>query len=143
MIGQEPQGKDRRIHKRIPALFSLMFSVKAPFEVHVQFGGRNMDAIAQDICEGGVGMLTNDAIPIGTRVSVTFKIFNQSENTGRGNYRVFELLGDVRYSMLTKDTDYRLGVQFVNTTEEDRQFIKNYVQDNKLKPSQSKLAGRE
>ena len=135
-MGQEPQGRDRRVYKRIPASFSLMFSVKAPFEVRILFGGKNIDAIAQDISEGGVGMLTNGVIPIGARVSVTFKIFDKSESVSEGHYKVFELFGDVRYSR-AQDTDCRLGVQFVDVSEDERKFLANYVQSNDLKPSES------
>ena len=134
---QEPQGKDRRIYKRIYASFGLMFNVKSPFEVRVQFGERDVDAIAVDIGEGGIGMLTNGVIPIGTRVEMKFKIFNESEHELQGSYRAFELQGDVRYSVVTRESDYRLGVQFVIVTAEERQFLTDYVRANNLRPSQN------
>ena len=134
---QEPQGKDRRIFKRIYASFGLMFNVRSPFEVRVQFGEKDVDAIAVDIGEGGIGMLTNGVIPIGTRVELKFKIFNDSVHELEGSYRSFELQGDVRYSVVTKESDYRLGVQFGSVTEEERKFLIDYVRANNLRPTES------
>ena len=131
-----PQGRDRRESERIVSEFTLLFSVKAPFEVRVQFGEKEVDAVAQDIGEGGLALITNGVIPIGTRIQLKFKIFNDAAYTEDESFRSFDLQGDVRYSKITKETDYRLGIQFVDIVPAERTFISNYIKSNKLRPSE-------
>ena len=120
-------GEDRRTFKRAAASFILSFSVKAPSEVSAQYAGRELDAIAQDIGEGGIGLLTNGVIPVGARLSMKFKIFNEPEYMDDKSHRAFELEGDVRSSLITEETDYRLGVEFVSVSEDERRFLTNFV----------------
>ncbi len=128
--------RDRRIFKRLPTTLLLMFRVKAPFEVHLQLGGKDVEAVAQDISVGGLGIFTNHKIPSGARVSVKFRISNDAAALEKDKYRTFELDGDVRYAIAVKEEmDYRLGIQFVRVSDADRSFITSYIRTNQLMPS--------
>ena len=123
-------GKERRKFERVGTSFSLMFGVKSPFEVQLKLGARELDAVTQDISEGGLCMWTNYNIPIGARLNIKFKLFNDVN----GAHRSFELFGDVCYCGQDRGSDYRIGVEFSGVTPEDHRFISEYIRMNKLEP---------
>jgi hypothetical protein len=131
---QSQSGAERRKFKRAPVSFTVLYRVKAPFAVRIQLGNRECDAIAQDIGEGGIGLVTNYEIAVGAVVDLKFNIYYERQIAGEENYRAFELDGDVRYCRtLPKEAGYRLGICFMNNATDDRNFISNYIKSQGLK----------
>lgn len=126
---------DRRKHKRIPDSFPVMFRVRAPFAVSVQFGQRSLDAIARDISEGGVGLYAGHDLPAHSLVGLQFKIRNESAALEADRRRAFDIGGEVRYCAVTDEKCYRLGVLFTSIQEADRRFIAQYIKSQVLRPS--------
>jgi hypothetical protein len=46
-------GKEKRVHKRPPVAFNVLYSVKSPFLVRIRVGLSSHTAMAHDIAEGG------------------------------------------------------------------------------------------
>lgn len=116
---------ERRQYKRAPVNFDLLYKVQLPAAVRVQLGKMERPAIAQDISEGGMGLLTNFQIPPDALLKVKFSLADW-DHSGKRQTRVFELDVQVCYCMPVKNA-YRLGVSFVNIVLSDRLFISNYV----------------
>ena len=110
---------NRRVFKRVPTSFLLTFNLNA----------RPVDAVAQDISEGGLCVFSPHELPEGSRLNLKFKIFNDAEPVESQQVRQLEVQGKVRYSIL-EDADYRMGIEFLNVPEADRRFIANFVETN-------------
>ena len=128
---------DRRIFRRAATSLLMSYRVNTPLAANAALGGQEVDAVAQDISENGLGVFTNHRIPTGARIHMRFKVFNHSAVLEKHRYRALELDGDVRYAIMTdRETDYRLGIQFLGATETDLDFFSDYVQTNQLDSSQ-------
>ena len=133
--------RDRRRFKRIADSFFVTYKVKSPSTVRIRLGDKECDALAQDIGEAGVGLLTNYEIPSDALLNLKFTIFNDAYTTEKDRSRKFELEGEVRYKVYTDDKSYRLGICFVTISAMDRDFIANYVRVQELKPGSDKADG--
>jgi c-di-GMP-binding flagellar brake protein YcgR len=126
--GQGDGWEDRRQFKRVADSFPLMYRVREPISVRLRFGNRELEGIACDIGAGGMGVLTNHEVPVHTLVEVRFKLYLGDLSVNGENQRLFDLSGEIRYSLFTTDKSYRLGVCFVRCAPSDRDYIWEYVQ---------------
>ena len=125
--------KDRRMFKRMADSFFVTYQVRYPFKVRIRLGAEECVAVAQDIGEGGIGVLTSHNVPSNVLLTTHFTIRNDRESQDKS--RVFELPGDVRYKIYAKkDKAYRIGICFFNVSKADRNFIANYITTQDLKP---------
>jgi hypothetical protein len=116
---------EKRKFKRIPVNFDLLYKVQLPTAVSLKMGNIERPAIAQDISEGGLGLLTNFDIPPEALLKVKFSIADRNAS-GRKKTQNFELDVQVCYCLRAKNA-YRLGVSFLNIVLSDRLFISNYI----------------
>ena len=136
-MANEKNANERRRHKRVPDFFMIAYRVRSPFTVRIRFGEKECDAVAQDIGEGGLGLVTNYEIPIDTRVQLKFTIYNPLADDESRRLRKFEPEGEVRFGTFVKGKDYRCGVQFLQISMADRLFISEYVKSQGLKPDEA------
>ena len=129
-----PNDQDRRMFKRILDSFFVTYRIQSPFEVRIRLGDKECDAIAQDISEAGLGLLTNHGIPPSALVNLKFIIFNHASLIDENRSRRFELEGEVRYKTDSENNSYRLGVRFRSLSDADRNFITDYVRAQTLNP---------
>jgi c-di-GMP-binding flagellar brake protein YcgR len=93
----------------------------------MQVGDKEIDALAMDISGGGMALLTNYEIPVATIVTVKFIIVNDRAIIAAKRSRSIEVQGEVRYCSLTNQKAYRLGVRFIDLTDDDRRFIDEFI----------------
>lgn len=127
--------KEHRENKRAPTPVTVLYTVRAPFEVRIRIGNSDCSAIAQDIGEGGMGLLMNRDLPVDSLLALKFTILNDLAFKTEEHRRTFELDAQVRNCLLIEKTDYRLGVRFISISESDRAFIISYVKSNALTPN--------
>jgi len=128
MKQREKKGIERRQFKRVIASFSVVCKVHAPLAMSMNIGGKDVDAIALDVSEGGVAVLSNYDIPVGSIVMLKFIMFNEAAKIRAERSRMIEIQGEARYSVLTKEKSYRLGIRFMNISSEDRSFIAKFIE---------------
>jgi c-di-GMP-binding flagellar brake protein YcgR len=126
-------GAERREFKRLSDSFLVMYRVKSPFEVRIKFGERELDAVASDISEGGLGLTATHEIPTATMLQLKFSIYNDFSLNKEDNYRAFDLEGNVRYCRVIQGASYQIGIRFVSASPSDRQFIVHYIETNALR----------
>jgi PilZ domain len=124
--------EEKREHKRLPVSFPVLWTVKTPFMVRVRIGDSIHSAVAQDIGEGGMALLTNFEIPVDTLLSLKFTIVNEVILSSQDCMHYFELDAQVCYSARTEGNAYRIGVSFLNILPSGRLFIVNYIRTNAL-----------
>jgi len=124
--------KEKRKHKRVPVFFAMLYAVKLPMAVRIHVGGLERPAVAQDIGEGGLALLTNFEIPIDSLLVVKFTLANQAASSIQERTRSFELDSQVCYCLPAESGSFRLGVNFVNIAPLESLFISNYIKANAL-----------
>jgi hypothetical protein len=129
-------GRDeKRQHKRVSVSFAMLYKVKLPIAVRMFTGGRERPAVALDIGEGGLALLTNFEIPVDSLLAVKFTITNDAILNSPERTRSFELDSQVCYCTPAQNGSYRLGVSFVNIVSSESLFISNYISANGLTES--------
>jgi len=123
---------EKRKHKRLPAAFIVMYTVRIPFTVRIIIGNSDCSAVAQDIAEEGMALLASFEIPVGALLSLRFDIINDAVSSRDNRRHSFELDAQVRNSRLVRKNTYRLGVSFVNILPAERAFIADYIKVNTL-----------
>ncbi len=125
--------RDRRLFKRVQDSFFVTYELKYPFNVHLEFKDKELDALAQDLSEAGIGLLTNYEIPPDVRLNLKFTLFNEDAVGEQNKSRAFELEAQIRYQVLTQKNAYRLGLSFMKLSSDDRAFIAAYIKIQSLK----------
>jgi hypothetical protein len=124
--------EETRRRARVEDSFPLKLTVRAPHSLRMQLGPE-IDAVAGDIGTGGVGMYSNAEMPSDAILDLTFKISGDSTAGNSGKDRYFDLSGRVSYSVRMPDGGCRLGVSFLNISDDDVAFIRNYVGSRTVK----------
>jgi len=125
-------GEEHRKNKRMLTAVTVLYTIRAPFPVRIRFGNSDCSAIAQDIGERGMGLLTNHDLPVDSLLALKFTILNDFAFKKEDKRRTFELDAQVRNCLLVEKTTYRLGVCFVSISESNRAYIANFVKTNAL-----------
>lgn len=98
----------------------------SPFEERINFGEKEKDAIANDLCEDGLSLSTDYPLPVGTGILLKFRLLSGKAGlSDEERSRKFQTQGEVRNSTRTKDRSYRVGVRFTGLSQADRLFIAN------------------
>ena len=126
-MSENYSGENRRKFERIPVTFAVFYRVNSPLHIRMQVGDKEVDALAIDISEGGMALLTNYEIPASTIVTVKFIIVNDKAVSAAKRSRSINVQGEVRYSSLTNRKAYRLGVKFIDLSDDDREFIGEFT----------------
>lgn len=126
-MSEKPTGIEKRKFKRVKVSFTVVYEVNSPLSVRMKVNNKEVNAIALDLSEGGIAVLTSYDIPKSTSVKVKFIIFNENAINNEKRSRSIEVKGDVRYSNLTKEKAFRIGICFVDISSEDRIFIADFV----------------
>lgn len=127
--------QEQRKNKRVLSSVTVLYSVRIPFPVRMRIGDSDCSAVAQDIGEGGMGLLTNRYLPVECLLGLRFTILNDFASKKEDQSHTFELDALVRNCLRVEETNYRLGVCFVSISEPDRAYIASYVKSNALTPN--------
>jgi hypothetical protein len=126
------ENTEKRQFKRVPVSFDMLYTVKLPIAVRMYTGGCERPAVARDIGEGGLALLTNFEIPVDALLLLKFAITNDAVMSNEERTRNFELDGQVCYCRPLENGSWQLGVSFVNIVNSERLFISNYIWINAL-----------
>lgn len=126
-MSEAKQGAENRRHRRVPVTFAVVYTVESPFELRLEIGKREIDAIANDLSVSGLSLMTNYQIPTGAVITMHFKLMNKAAVLEEDRVRKFALQGEARYSFFGKEKAYRVGILFLNLTPADRDFIARCV----------------
>jgi c-di-GMP-binding flagellar brake protein YcgR len=120
---------DRRNHKRAQVSFNVFYRIDSPLEIRIRIGDKEFAAVAIDIGEGGMALLTNHDIPAPGRVSMNFTMYNDKAATPDERRKSAAVVGEIRYcSAQPKEKAYRIGIRYLDLSREDRSFIAKFVQ---------------
>lgn len=119
----DASGREKRQYVRVDISFPVLFLVRAPLDVRVDFGDVPAKGMAEDLSEGGMAFVCDFPVPENTILNVKFSLLNVEISPVP---RAFDLNGDVRYRS-PRDRKYRIGLRFQSVLEEDRQALVRYI----------------
>jgi c-di-GMP-binding flagellar brake protein YcgR len=125
-------GDERRKFRRQGASFTVFYRVNSPSAVRIKIGEREIIALASDISEGGMAIATDCEIPAISIITIKFVMLNDLAFDSGNRSRSITVEGEVRHNKVDREgREYKIGVNFIGLSEEDRRFIKNFVTENK------------
>ena len=125
---------ERRKFKREDISVIVVYKVDSPLDVRVMVKDKEVNAVALNLCEAGIALLTNYEIPASTIVAIRFLISKDATIRKGERYRTIEIKGEVCYNRFIKEEKaYRLGIRFINISDKERNFIANFIK-HKLIP---------
>ncbi|MFH0827069.1 MAG: PilZ domain-containing protein [Candidatus Omnitrophota bacterium] len=125
-------GAERRRFTRLPVSFTIFYRVNAPAVIRIKVADREIIALASDISEGGMAIVTDCEIPVVSVITVKFVMLNDKAFDSSKQSQSVTIRGEVCYNTVEKQgREYRMGVNFLDLSEENRRFICNFVSDNK------------
>jgi c-di-GMP-binding flagellar brake protein YcgR len=127
MEKDKSSGIERRRFKRLRVNFTVVYQVDRPLVARMTLGWRKeVEALMQDLSEGGMAIVTDYNIPSETILSIKFTLINLSLSSEK-RIRIMRMTGQVRYNMPTNRKEHRLGVCFLEIDQEDRLAIADFV----------------
>jgi c-di-GMP-binding flagellar brake protein YcgR len=121
-------GQERRRFKRVEVNFTVLYKVNSPLEVRMRIGDTDINALALDISEGGMAILIDYDVPASSIATVKFIMLNENTISTESRTRSIIVQGEVRYNFwMEKKREYRLGIKFTGLSDDDRNFIANFV----------------
>ena len=121
-------GAERRKFERSSVNFSVYYRVNLPIVIRMRIGGKEFGALATDISEGGMALLMLQEAPGVEAVTVKFALVNETAVSFETQLRSIEVMAKVCYKLFVHEKNaYRLGLEFLNLSDTDRQFIKQFT----------------
>ena len=130
------EGKNRRSAERIDAAFTLAYSVEKSCPLRISLGlVDDLDALMINLSDSGVAIITKHELPLGTKLYLKFNVIDL-HSTGDDRRRHMEITGEVISDAILSDgsprISHRIGLRFVNISNEDKIAINNFVKRNKF-----------
>lgn len=132
-MGSPYAGEERRRFKRTPVSFTVFYKVNSPVEIRIKVQDKEFIALAADISEGGIAILTDSEVPPVSVITVKFVMLDDKAHSTDKRSNSITVQGEVRYNLATREgREYRMGISFLNLSAESRRFIYNFIAANKL-----------
>ncbi len=121
-------GRDRRRFRRTKDAATIFYHIKSPANVFMQYGGAEFNAIATDISQDGIGLLSSHELPLHTVLAIRFVLLDTQSTDYNERMKSIEVEGEVKYIVFAvKEKSFRVGAQFMNLTKEHKDFISLFV----------------
>ncbi len=122
-------GPERRKFKRVNVNFTLIYRVGASLSAQIAIeGNTDIDALMLDLSQVGLAFLTNYSIPQETNIMLKFTLINFSSNI-EGSTVKLDVVGKVVSNIKIKEREYRIGINFIQITQEDKDAIAEFVRN--------------
>jgi c-di-GMP-binding flagellar brake protein YcgR len=118
---------ERRKHKRLKIHLEVAYRIDRPPFARISIGENEIEALALDLSEGGIAILTEHDIPVTSLLSIELFLGNPPHKTGTKTYEAIKTKGKVRSNIVTEKGRHRLGISFEELEEEDRTKVANFV----------------
>lgn len=131
-MNNQYSGIEKRKFKRVPVNFILSYKVNSPLEIRIRTKDREVEAVAADISEGGMGVYTDYEIIPASILTEKFLMINDKAVSSFDRSRQILVRGEVRYNVFVDEKRaFRFGLQFIGLSAEDRHFLFEFVSASK------------
>jgi c-di-GMP-binding flagellar brake protein YcgR len=122
-------GSDRRRFQRMRMNLTVVYRVDKPMTVRILIGDKEIEAVTVDLSEGGMAILTDYDIPVGTDLVIKFTLCKVDKEGKITFYGPMVIAGDVRSNVLSEEKkgEHRLGIRFAQMNEKDKLELIGYL----------------
>jgi c-di-GMP-binding flagellar brake protein YcgR len=119
--------KDVRRFQRLALDAEIKFKQFTDYERKIYYEDKEMDAVAVDISEGGIGIQTPRFIPEKTCLEIWISLSGLNPEGQMVFYGPVRVMGKVRWVIPWEDKTFRMGICFLDMQEEDKKTITNFI----------------
>ena len=123
------KGFERRKNNRAKANFLVLYDIDPKLKVRLTIKRKIFNAIAKNLSEAGMAILTNVDLPVDMSVHVDLTLCNMKEADLSKRIRRIQVGCRTCYSSSVPDGAYKVGLQFLDLSEEDHRFIAKHIKD--------------
>ena len=129
-------GRNRRRSERLDVAFTLVYSVEKPYALRISLGLTDeVDALMVNLSDLGMAITTKHSLPLNTELYIKFNIIDLHLK-GDERWRHMEISAEVVSNVIFPDDSHnishRIGVRFINISNEDKVAISDFVKRNML-----------
>ena len=125
-------GPERRQHKRVEVNFTLVYQVDKPLTFRMTIGSRKIDALMLDLSESGMSILTVYNLPISAILLMRLTLIGAHPHDDNRSITI-EMTGEVRYNMLVRGNERRVGILFTKIEDKDKNILAYFVEKISMK----------
>lgn len=118
---------ERRKYPRIDLNLNIYYRIRNPRSIVILLGDEEVEAASLNLSEGGIALVTECNIPVGTLISMKLALANDTRYRRFSPYGPMEMSGQVRSNTLLPQAKNRLGVYFMEMETRDRHTLRNFV----------------
>ena len=128
MIYRRPYLSDQRKFQRYQCNLTVWCKVQEPQDVRAHFEDKELEATALNVCEAGVGLLSDHQIPKHSVISLTIVMFKGNSLGEVRGQKPLQVKGKVCYSQPSEEANrYRLGVCFTDVPTEYKNRLTDFL----------------
>ena len=123
---------EKRKSQRVNVEFIITYKVEKlaqldkTIQVQMKVSSEEINAIMLDLSESGMAILSSYDIPISTTLLIKFTLINLLA-TDEERISSIEVSGKVCSNVILKESEHRLGISFIQVTEERKAAIINFI----------------
>lgn len=125
-MDSEYSGVERRQYKRVPVNFIVKYCIRKPMDAIMLIGNMEINAVMVDLSEGGMAIVTDYGIPVGTELALKFTLVDIYTSDQEDNNKAVEALGRVSYCTLMGKSN-RIGISFTDITKQHVSIITDFA----------------
>ncbi len=125
-MNEDYSGVERRKYKRIPVNFIVKYCIRKPMDAIMLIGNMEIKAVMIDLSEGGMAIITDYGIPLGTELALKFTLVDIYTSDQEDNNKIIETLGRVTYCTPIDKTN-RIGISFTEISKQHVSTITDFV----------------
>lgn len=122
--------RDARRFQRLTLNTAIEFRRYRDYQRQIYYEDKKIEAMALDISEGGMGLLTKTFIPQRTFLEIWISLSGLNQEGQVVYYGPMRVLGKVIWIVPWDNQSFRLGITFLEMQDEDRKTIASFIKAN-------------
>jgi c-di-GMP-binding flagellar brake protein YcgR len=116
--------QERRKSDRVRANITVFYKVHQPLAMRLVISGKEVESTMLDLSEGGLSMLTDFDLVMGTTLIIRFTLFSVGASVTF--YGPVEIRGEIRHRDQHANR-WRIGLCFTELSDKDKQEITKFI----------------
>ena len=119
---------ERRKFKRLRVNLSVLCRVMAPYAMITLTQGEEFEAKTADLSEGGMALVTDKCLPLGTELFCKFVIYENDTLGSVKFYQILTVFSQVRSIISIDGVLYRVGLCFEELDADKKEKVKDIIE---------------
>jgi len=120
------ENPEKRRYRRVEFKALLHSLIHRPADVSIKIIGNDTKVVMLDLSEDGMAIESSYFVPIGTIPLIKFDLLTKDKNNNVAMRKII-VEGRIANKEMLKEKGYRLGIQFMKISSEDKAIISGFV----------------